>query len=302
MKHLFVINPHAGGENHADRLAHEIQHLSVDSAIHLTTGHLEATQFVDHYCRHHPGEAVRFYACGGDGTLNEVASGTLPHPQAEVGCYPCGSGNDYVKYWPMANFRNLQALVEAPALPVDMMRVRFDGQERHCINLMNMGFEAAVCRSMEIVRGKPLVGGRMAYTSGIVHSLFYGRHHPCRITVDGLPFHEGDMLLASLANGRYAGGGYCCAPRSANDDGLLEVMTVLPISVARFASVIGLYKKGLHLDSPKMKDVVQYRRGQHVTVESTRPMWVALDGELVCSKRFEVDNLPHSLRFAVPQQ
>ena len=85
MKHLFVINPHAGGENHADRLAHEIQHLSVDSAIHLTTGHLEATQFVDHYCRHHPGEAVRFYACGGDGTLNEVASGTLPHPQAEVG-------------------------------------------------------------------------------------------------------------------------------------------------------------------------------------------------------------------------
>ena len=302
MKHIFVINPHAGGKNHAERLVQEIKQLPVDSETYLTTCHLDATHYVDHYCREHPGEAVRFYACGGDGTLNEVASGALPHPEAEVGCYPCGSGNDYVKYWPTANFRNLQALVNAPAVPVDLMRVRFDGQERHCVNLMNLGFEAAVCHSMEIVRGKPLVGGKMAYTSGIVHSLFYGRHHPCRISVDGLPFHEGDMLLGSLANGRYAGGGYCCAPRSVNDDGLLEVMTVLPISVARFVSVIDLYKKGQHLDSPKMKDVVEYRRGRRVGIESDKPLWAALDGELVSAKHFDVENLPKAIRFAVPQK
>lgn len=302
MKHIFVINPHAGGENHAESLAKEIEALAVDSEIYQTTGHLDATRYVDQYCRAHPGQAVRFYACGGDGTLNEVASGALPHPEAEVGCHPCGSGNDYVKYWPTADFRSLQALVEAPAVPVDLMRVRFDGQERHCVNLMNLGFEAAVCRSMEIVRGKPLVGGKMAYTSGIVHSLTYGRHHPCRISVDSDAWHEGDMLLGSLANGRFAGGGYCCAPRSVNDDGLLEVMAVRPISVARFVSVIDLYKKGQHLDSPKMKDVVEYRRGRRVSIESDKPLWAALDGELVCSKRFDIDNLPQAIRFAVPQK
>lgn len=302
MKHIFVINPHAGGENHAESLAKEIEALAVDSEIYLTTGHLDATRHVDQYCRAQPGEAVRFYACGGDGTLNEVASGALSHPKAEVGCYPCGSGNDYVKYWPKADFRSLQALVEAPAVPVDLMRVRFDGQERHCVNLMNLGFEAAVCRSMEIVRGKPMVGGKMAYTSGIVHSLTYGRHHPCRISVDGEPWHEGDMLLASLANGRYAGGGYCCAPRSVNDDGMLEVMAVRPISVARFVSVIGIYKNGQHLDSPKIKDVVEYRRGRRVSIESDKPLWAALDGELVCSRSFAIENLPKAIRFAVPQK
>ena len=302
MKHIFVINPHAGGKNHAERLVQEIKQLPVDSETYLTTCHLDATHYVDHYCREHPGEAVRFYACGGDGTLNEVASGALPHPEAEVGCYPCGSGNDYVKYWPTADFSNLQALVEASAVPVDLMRVRYDGQERHCVNLMNLGFEAAVCRSMELVRGKPLVGGKIAYTSGIVHSLFYGRHHPCRISVDGEAWHEGDMLLASLANGRYAGGGYCCAPRSVNDDGMLEVMAVRPITVARFVSVIGIYKNGLHLDSPKMKDVVEYRRGRCVGIESDKPMWVALDGELVCSRSFAIENLPKAIRFAVPQK
>lgn len=302
MKHIFVINPHAGGKNHTERLTQEINQLPADSNIYLTTGHLDATHFVDNYCRQHLGEAVRFYACGGDGTLNEVASGALPHPEAEVGCYPCGSGNDYVKYWPTADFSNLQALVEASAVPVDLMRVRFDGQERHCINLMNLGFEAAVCRSMELVRGKPLVGGKIAYTSGIVHSLFYGRHHPCRISVDGETWHQGDMLLASLANGRYAGGGYCCAPRSVNDDGMLEVMAVRPISVARFVSVIGIYKNGQHLDSPKMKDVVEYRRGRCVGIESDKSMWVALDGELVCSRSFTIENLPKAIRFAVPQQ
>jgi len=109
------------------------------------------------------------------------------------------------------------------------------------------------------------------------------------------------MLLASLANGVYAGGGYRCAPRAVNDDGLLEVMAIRPLSLKRFVMMIGYYERGEHLDHPDLKDVIQYCRGSHVTIESDKPFYIATDGELLCGSRFEVENLRQKIQFAVPQ-
>lgn len=300
MKHLFIVNPCAGGKNHVDDIKGQVEALEVDAEVYVTQGTADATRFVAECCRQHDGEALRFYACGGDGTLNEVVSGAIGHPEVEVGCYPCGSGNDYVKYWPGADFHELRALTKAPSVEVDVMKVSFQQSVRYALNTLNFGFEAEVCRVMAEVRRKPLVGGRMAYTTGIVKSLAHGRHNPCRISVDSAVWREGDLLLASLANGRYAGGGFRSAPRSQNDDGLLEVTAIRPLSVVRFARMIGAYKSGEYLDSEKLKDVVSYCRARRVTFESDRQFYIGIDGELLCGRRFEVENLHKALRFLVP--
>ena len=57
------------------------------------------------------GRPVRFYACGGDGTFNEVVAGTLGHPEAETACVPCGSGNDFVR-----NFGTREEFLDLPNL------------------------------------------------------------------------------------------------------------------------------------------------------------------------------------------
>ena len=300
MKHFFIVNPCAGGKSHVDDIKGQAAALDIDAEVYVTRGTADATRFVGERCREYGGEALRFYACGGDGTLNEVVSGAMGHADVEVGCYPCGSGNDYVKYWPEADFRDLRALTEARTVEVDVMRVSCRQSVRYALNTLNYGFEAEVCREMAAVRHKPLVGGRMAYPTGIVRSLAHGRHNPCRISVDGEIWREGDLLLASLANGRYAGGGFRSAPRSENDDGLLEVTAVAPISVVRFARMIGSYKSGEYLDSEKLRDVVSYCRGRHVTFESDLEFYIGIDGELLCGRRFEVENLHKALRFLVP--
>lgn len=309
MKHLFVINPFAGGENHAKDIVDSVKTLDIESDIYLTQGVKDATRFVGDYCRKRPEEALRIYACGGDGTLNEVVSGVMACDcvsrgmRVEVACYPCGSGNDYVKYWPGADFRNLKSLSKASSMEVDVMRIRYQslsGEEmRYALNTLNYGFEAEVCRVMDEVRHIPLLGGRMAYTTGIVKSLFSGRHNPCRITVDGEPWMEGDLLLASMANGRYEGGGFLSAPRSQNDDGLLEITAVRPLSILRFASMIGYYKSGEYLDRPELQDAVCYRRGRSVVIEHDNPFYLGIDGELLHGSRFEVENLHRALRFVV---
>ena len=304
MKHVFVINPHAGGCDRSDGIAARLDTAELDYEAYATRAPRDATRFVVEWCAQHPADDVRFYACGGDGTLNEVVSGVMACGQAgspvsrvvEVACYPCGSGNDYVRCWPELDFADLEALVVGSAVDVDVLRVG----DRYAVNVLNYGFEAEVCRVMQQVRRWPLVGGRAAYLTGIVHCLFHARHNPCRIIVDGEAMAEGDMLLASAAIGRYVGGGYMCAPRAVADDGMLEAQCVDSLSIVRFARMIGAYKRGEHLDRADMADVVHYRRGRTMCIESDRPFSIVVDGELLSGNRFDIECMPRALKFVLP--
>ena len=307
MKHIFVVNPCAGGHDCSQEVAARLAGRTDDIEIYVTRGPRDATCYVADRCREGGDGELRFYACGGDGTLNEVVSGVMSGRSAAcegrnvaVGCYPCGSGNDYVKYYEDVDFWDIASQLVAPTVKVDVMKVQSAEGERYAVNTLNFGFEAEVCRNMDEVRRKPLVGGRAAYATGIVKSLFTGLHNDCRISVDGEPWFDGMLLLSSLANGRYAGGGFHCAPRSLNDDGLMEVMAVKPLSVARFARMIKFYERGEHLDREELRDVVLYCRGQRVTLEAEQPFFIGIDGELLESKHFEVGNVRQAVNFVVP--
>lgn len=296
MKHIFVVNPKAGGEDRSAYITEKLGKINSDAEVYVTQAPRDATRHVAERCRQADGETLRFYACGGDGTLNEVVSGAIGHPNVEVGCYPCGSGNDYVKNWPGADFSNLKSLLEGTATPVDVLRVG----DHYCVNVMNFGFEAEVCRTMEHVRRWPLLGGKMAYVTGIVHCLLYKRHNPCRLTVDGEAWHSGDMLLGSAANGRFVGGGFQCAPRAVVDDGWLEAQCVDALSIVRFLKMIGAYKRGEHLDRVDMHDVVHHRRARQMIFESDRAFNIVIDGELLSGTHFEAEVLPKAIKFVVP--
>lgn len=296
MKHIFIVNPAAGGEDSSREIAEKLHNIDTKTELYVTQAPRDATRYVRERCQTSGGEELRFYACGGDGTLNEVVTGAVGTPTAAVGCYPCGSGNDFVRCFDGTDFTDLGAQVGAPTRSIDVMRLG----ERCCVNTLNFGFEAEVCRTMADVRRKPIIGGHMAYTTGIVKSLATSRKNPCCISVDGAAWHEGDLLLAGVANGMYAGGGYRCAPRALPDDGWLEVMAIRPMSLARFAKMIGSYERGTHLDDPRLRDILSYRRGQRVTLESDRPFYIATDGELLQGSRFDIECLHSALNFIVP--
>ena len=300
MKHIFVVNPCAGGHDRSGAVRATLSALGADAEIYSTRGPRDATRVVASRAAEGGGEVLRFYACGGDGTLNEVVSGAMKAMgrggHVEVACYPCGSGDDFVRYWQGLDFTDIGALMRGTAVPVDVMRLG----DRYCVNTLNYGFEAAVCHTMASVRRKPLVGGRMAYTTGIVTSLVAGRRNRCRVSVDGKVWLDGEVLLLSVANGQWAGGGYHCAPRAKNDDGLLEVMAVKPISVARFAKLIKYYKNGELLDREELRQIVSYRRGRNVVIDPLRDSYVATDGEIVPGSRFDIECLPKAVNFVVP--
>ena len=140
-----------------------------------------------------------------------------------------------------------------------------------------------VCKIGNDVRRKPIIGGKRSYTTGIIRSIFTSRSNYVRMTVDGQPFYDGHMLLCTLGNGRYNGGNYMCAPLSLNDDGLIE------------------YSHGTHINRPDVQQLMQYRQGTLVEMTSPDPFWLVIDGEMLHSNHYRVQNLHHAVTFVSPR-
>lgn len=301
MKHIYIINPAAGKSNSFQTIEQELEREyrgRIDYSIYETQAPGDATAYIREYCRTRS-EPVRFYACGGDGTLNEVVNGAVGFPHASVGCYPCGSGNDFVKYYGGKKyFLNLKAQLEASEEEIDLMRVG----NKYAINATHFGFDSCVAKTMVNVRRKKLIGGKNAYTTGVIVGLFKAMKNKCRVTVDGkLLDPEGVILLCTIANGQYVGGSFRCAPRSVNNDGLLEICLVRPVSHVKFMSLIKYYTEGTHLDNPKFKNILEYCRGKRIEVEAPEGFVYSFDGELILQNKFTVEVAPRAIRFAVPK-
>ena len=303
MKHIFIYNPCAGRDN-SEKIAALQEKMKTDYAdlsyeFYPTKAEKDATAFVRARLEADPNTQMRFYACGGDGTANEVLHGIIGFPNASMTCYPCGSGNDYVKYYGgAARFLDIDALIAAEEKTVDVMRVG----DRYSINVTNFGFDTTVAKTMHEVRRKKIIGGNNAYTTGIVVALFKAMKNPCRVKVDGEEINPaGNILLCTIANGQYVGGSFRCAPHSLDNDGLLEVCLVKPISVLKFVSLIKFYTEGMHLDDSRFANILEYRRGKKIEIDAPEGFVYSFDGELIRQNHFTVEVVPNAIRFAVPK-
>ena len=299
MKHIFLYNPAAGqGDAKTELEAAVTRH--PDCELYVTREPRDATRYIQQRITEAPDEQICFIACGGDGTINEVASAVAGHRNVCFTVYPCGSGNDFVKiFGGRKRFLDIDALLAAEPAPIDILKV----DDRWCINVFSFGFDTGVLKTMNNVKRKPLMGGQRAYYVGIVHALMKSMKTGCTVTVDGEPFFTGDILLCTFANAQYVGGSFKCAPRAKVDDGLIEVCLVKPISRFSFVKLIGSYTNGTHLEDPRMKDIVQYTQAKKLTVESAKGLLpVSLDGEVIERKRFTVEVVPGGVNVALPKE
>ena len=302
MRHIFVVNTNAGPVSAVEEIKKKIDEAGVADIceIYETKAPGDATVFIKETCKNNPKETFRFYACGGDGTINEVADGVYGNENAELSCYPCGSGNDYVKYYGGKDaFMNIKELVDAKAEPIDLMEVC----GRRCINVCNFGFDSVVGATMIKVKRKKIIGGKHAYTTGVVTGILKGRFNTCKVVADGVELNpKGKILLCTVANGQYVGGSFKCAPLSVNNDGLLEVCVIKPISLMRFLKLMPVYTEGKHLGHPLIVDHMSYCRAKKVEVFAKTPKFaVCIDGEMEASDHFTVEVLPGAVKFSAPK-
>ncbi len=300
MKYIFVVNPKSGKSEVKEELFENLKKYEgkIEYEICNLNSREETINYIKEYCNKNKEDTV-FCACGGDGTLNTVVTGCMGFNNAVVTCFPCGSGNDFVKvYGGKEKFLDLDNLFNGEEIKIDVMKVN----NEYSVNVTNFGFEAAVCDVANKVRRKKIIGGKNSYTTGILVSIFKSMKTKCRLVADDEVLSEIKILLSTVANGKYVGGAYKCAPYSDNQDGLLEVCVIKPISIFKFASLIGRYKEGKHLDDPKLRKILKYKRAKKVVIDGNEDFKICLDGEIYTGPHFEIENLKQVLRFIRPKE
>ncbi len=299
MRHVFILNPVAGKTRAALGLIEQIEsyfgtHSDEKYRIRLTECAGDATRIAAEECA--AGDAVRLYACGGDGTLQETANGILPYSAAELAVVPCGSGNDYVRtFGGKEYFLNLPDLIEGAAISVDAV----DCGDRRSLNIASIGMDAKVCEKMLRYKNLPGVGGSLAYDLAVLDVLCHPIGDELTLTIEtqeGTIERRGQFLLALAANGQYYGGGYRGAPRAIADDGVLDFVLVKKISRLRILNFLKLYKAGNY----EHLECCEHIRGYAMHAQAARPTVCNVDGECAVGDTMDFKVLPASYRFVLP--
>lgn len=301
MKHLFIINPTAGIKDSSNKISEEIKNRFIDEeyCIHITEKKGDAINYVKEYLERNLNETVRIYSCGGDGTLNEVVNGAIGYKNAEVTCYPCGSGNDFLKcFGDVDKFLNLDNISRGKVINVDLINVN----GRYLLNIFNIGVDSNVVIKQMKIKKWPLISGKGAYTLGLISAFFGKISSKYKLIIDDEIVYDGKGLLCTVANGICYGGGYYCAPDARIDDGLLDVCLVKKISKFNFLTMVGKYKKGKHLENKRVAKHIVYKTGKKVHLELDKEWPYSIDGELIFAKEFDLKIIPKAINFVIPSE
>ena len=324
-KCIFVINP-AAGQGEAANLKDDIRALCEAAGlayeIHETTGPGKGETFVRTRCKAFSwekfdslasDEILRFYACGGDGTLNEVVNGAIGYDFAEVGCIPVGTGNDFVRNFPAADFSNLADQIRGRAQPCDLIRYEgiCDGvpTSRYCVNMCNIGFDSNVVDLTARMKRLPFMSGTLAYLTSVATMLIERKGADLRVEYpggsDSAPgyVYDGKLLLIAIANGAFCGSGMQGVPRATTDDGLMDVSLVRYVPRRTFVRLFPKYMKGTHLSEPRLKDVIRYSKERQLLISPNHDtMKFCVDGEIAKAGQVRFAICPGVFRFVVPKK
>lgn len=304
MKTVFVVNPKAGQGKGLEKLYAAIEdartRYELDVDIYTTTAAGDATRFVAEYCRNNP--PARFIACGGDGTANEVLNGLIDFPACEMGVLPIGTGNDFCRNFPDGgDFKDVLAQVGGSTQKCDVIRVDTEEKSFYCLNMINIGFDSNVAAMTVEMKKKPFVSGPLAYFLSIFGTLIPKKGTDLKIEADGELLHDGPLLLTSIANGRFCGGGIQSNPGASVCDGLLNINIIYNISRLKFLRLLPLYMKGTH---PQLRGVERYITNvarPSITVTPNTPFaLLSLDGEIATHKKLTFTAVHEAVSMVIP--
>ena len=294
MKHLFIINPAAGSRDRTKKYKEQIEAAcaGLDYRIEVSKAPGDCTRIAREAAL--TGEEYRLYACGGDGTLNEVAAGAAGHDNVAVTVFSGGSGNDFVKLFddPKAFFQ-LDRLLDAEEATFDLIRCNGDIS----LNICSVGLDARIGTDVANYKRIPLLQGFAAYAASTAINLFKGISEHYVVRINGEEF-DSEMTFVCACNGRFYGGGFNPVPEADPTDGLLDVLLVDKVKLLQVPGIIGKYKNGQYRLLPKL---VKYFKTKALTILCDKETPVNLDGELRTAKTVEIRVAEEKLRFFYPK-
>ena len=296
MRHLFIINPAAGSYNQTEdyrkKIAAVCEARGLEYSIRVSGAPGRCCKIAREAAQ--TGNEYRIYACGGDGTLNEVVNGVAGYNNVAVTVFSGGSGNDFARMFSEpAAFKDLERLLDAEETEFDLIKCNDD----YSLNICSVGLDARIAHDVANYKRLPLLSGFRAYAASTVVNVVKGIYEHYVIEVNGEHI-DGNQTMLCVCNGRFYGGGFCPVPTADPTDGKLEVLLIRDVSRLKVAQVVGAYKNGKYADYP---DLIRHFSTDRVKILCDKPTGINLDGERREGTQIDIRLADEKLRFFYPK-
>ena len=290
LKVRFIFNPHSGSNRRnpylRDRTRAFIAEEKLDATLVSTERPRHATELARQAVAEGCGLVV---AIGGDGTMNEVASG-LVGTSAIFGLIPCGSGNGLGRHLGIRKPGEgaYRTLLDGRPRAIDTGVVN----DFPFFNAMGLGFEADIAVRFSRQTRRGLAG----YFRVGVPSFFSHQPEDIAVHVPGGTTQVKAFTLAVMNSDQY-GNDARVAPGAQMDDGSFDLVSVPQVGLIGACGM--LYRLGT--DTFDQVKAVTRLHGPEFVIERTKPGWIHTDGEpRATTARLEISLKPQSLRIMVP--
>ena len=263
------------------------------------------------------GDTITIVACGGDGTIHEVAN-SLAFSKTPMVCMPFGTGNDYVKTvipdskkWDILHY--LCNLDKVTVKAIDLIKIdSYDASGEHIKewssymnNVASIGLDTEVQAMAKVIVAKKDTpfNRNTAYIQAALKALFGKRGHDFKFELeleDGSKYvsDKSRFTLLSICNAGYYGGGFCPAPQADITDGVADICAIDDVSLLRAIRLIVLYRLGKHPGNNGVS-MLRAKSGVITATASSGQLMGNYDGEDFFGQkvRFEVQHEALNLGF-----
>jgi diacylglycerol kinase (ATP) len=301
----FIVNPASGGgrtRNRLPGLQHAAERLGIDGDFVTTRARGEAFELAANAIA---AGRETLVACGGDGTLYEVANAILQAgagEQVRLGTVGMGTGKDAARCLGLpTRVSGLKAVAAGHERRVDAGRISLRDESgapltRYFLVEASAGWVPEISQS--VPRRLKLLGDTAPYVIMTVAKMAGPMNREFLVTIDGEQF-DGPYNSVSVHNVAYWGGDLLAVPGASTSDGLLDVVRWGALGRRTVLKAVdGQRKGGTHMDI----DGIDHHRAVSISLSSPKQSVVDLDGEKGGYLPAEISVVPGALRFLAPPE
>lgn len=278
MTHIFIINPFAGQKTFADNLRTKLAEIKDLNYFVFNTRYAGyETELVRKIQHIFEGEKLRFYCCGGSGTMRNMLNGFDNLAEAEVAFFPCGLTNDFLKLFGKdeERFHQIEELIYGDVIEVDYIKSNYGVS----LNSLSTGLDSNCLSKMNEYRIFRFVSEEMPYNLATLYSIFVSKTQEYDITLDEKSI-TGRFAEIFIGNGCIFGGDMFFAEDTcANDGKAISRLVGNKRGFALLPALMSIKNK----KSDRMQTLMDCGECRKVTIKRTdgTPFAINQDGDLI---------------------
>ena len=289
-KVLFIVNKFSGPgyqQDLEDNIIDECARQNIECRIEFTTGRGHATELARNLVTDKSADLV--VAVGGDGTVNEVASGLL-HSSVPMGIIPKGSGNGLARHLgiPMKMRAALKVLFESQLIAMDAFKIN----DRLSLNISGIGFDGHVAN---LFAGN-VKRGLKGYAKVTLNEFMSFKEFEADIIQESSTVKRKAFVIA-VANSSQYGNNARIAPAASVCDGILHVCFLKKVPPYRLDFIYNFFNGSIRNSS-----FCEFIETKDLEIRVDKPVAFHIDGEPCgVDTHFKIQMMPQSLRVFVPK-